>query len=222
MTTIAWDGMTLAADRCRVNGRGTRQQIRKLYELEEWVFGLCGDVSDFATVRHWLAGGAKWDERPELNEPQDPSTALVVRKLDGALFLLQGKRACLVELPLGPCAIGSGAPYALTAMRLGKGASEAVEIASQFDDGTGFGVDVWAARATLPASTATGDGIGSRALALVLKHEFNGGDVDGCAICPECSAPGHLAPRPEVDGRFGIHRPDCAWGAICAEARKIG
>jgi len=40
-------------------------------------------------------------------------------------------------------AIGSGAPYALAAMRLGLSPKEAVAIAAEFDPGTGGEIDVW-------------------------------------------------------------------------------
>lgn len=143
MTTIAWDGLTLAADRCRLNGRDTRQEICKLWMAGEFVFAIAGDLCDGPVIREWLLHGARWKDRPEMVDQQNPTVGLAVRRRDGAIFLIEGRRSMLVELPGGPTANGSGATYALAAMACGKSAVEAVEIAARFDAGTGFGVDSW-------------------------------------------------------------------------------
>lgn len=142
MTTLVWDGRTLAADRCRVSGRGSRQTCTKLVDAGDYVLAICGDLGALPIMQRWLAAGAHWDVRPEMEDNE--SRGLAVRKADGALFLVQGKRLVLVELPAGDqTAMGSGAPYALAAMACGKDARRAVEIAAMFDDGTGLGVDAY-------------------------------------------------------------------------------
>lgn len=138
MTTIAWDGRTLAADRCRVNGRGTKQTIAKLYDCGAYVYGGCGDLVDLVVVSRWLKRGARWRDRPCVD---GDNGGLAIRKKDGELFLINGNPATLCALPPGPTAQGSGAPYAIAAMACGKTAGGAVSIAMLFDDGTGLGID---------------------------------------------------------------------------------
>src|SRR5580692_3742264 len=102
MTTIAWDGKTIAADRCRVSGSGMRQTAIKLIDAGDFVFAMCGNYETIPMVERWLKGGAQWDDRPEFTE--DSNGGMVVRKSDAALFLVQGKRATLVPIPPGPTA----------------------------------------------------------------------------------------------------------------------
>lgn len=139
MTTIAWDGRMLAADRCRVSTTGMKQSVVKVIDAGEYVFAVCGDLVDKPTVARWLIAGAKWEERPELD--RDVCAGIAVRKKDAAVFLVEGKRPTLNELPPGPTAVGSGSPYAVAAMACGKNAREAVEIATMFDESTGLGVN---------------------------------------------------------------------------------
>jgi 20S proteasome alpha/beta subunit len=67
MTTIAWDGKTLAADRQRTNGN-TCQLARKLFDCGEYVWAATGMMGDMPAVRRWLEAGAKWEERPESDD----------------------------------------------------------------------------------------------------------------------------------------------------------
>lgn len=66
--------------------------------------------------------------------------------------------------------------------------------------------------------------LGQRALALVLKHEWSGrGSCEGGdsnPACPECE----VDEKFYEDGRGWVereHKPGCAWGAVCEEARRI-
>lgn len=61
--------------------------------------------------------------------------------------------------------------------------------------------------------------LGKSALALVLKHEWTGSEVGDVSICAECGA---RKWPPGGGDEPGPHKPGCAWGAICEEARKIG
>lgn len=154
MTTIAWDGRTLAVDRCRLNGRGTRQEICKMRHAGGYVFAIAGDLADLPVIERWLRRGARFDERPEMVDQQNPTCGIAVRKRDRRLFWIEGSRSMIVELPPGPTAAGSGAPYALAAMHCGRDACAAVAVAARFDDGTGFGWDAWphgTCRVELPA-----------------------------------------------------------------------
>lgn len=76
-------------------------------------------------------------------------------------------------------------------------------------------LNMWTARRVMSRperarqEPARGD-LGARALALVLKHEFQ--TVDGAPQCPECGGR-------DLVGADETHRPGCEWGAIVEFAR---
>jgi hypothetical protein len=141
MTTIAWDGRTLAADRARTNGN-TSELACKLFDCGEYVYGAVGSMFDAPLIEKWLRDGAKWEQRPHL-DGEVHGCGIVVRKSDRALYLVGGKPTTLAFIPPGPTAAGSGQDFALAAMACGKTAREAVEIAARFDFGTGYGCDAF-------------------------------------------------------------------------------
>ncbi|MBB5190094.1 hypothetical protein HNQ50_000804 [Silvimonas terrae] len=138
MTTIAFDGKTLAADRCNVVGAMRLTPMCKIDGAGDplrW-FASCGRVDDGELVLQWITNGRKPDERPKLG---DDFNGLLVE------FIPEFETAVAVKyeetlIPLAvrpPFAIGSGAAYAMAAMALGKSAAEAVELASRLDVFTG-------------------------------------------------------------------------------------
>lgn len=133
MTTVAWDGRNLAADRQRCSSYKTR--ARKIWRLPDGrLFGGAGLFEQVLAVRAWLEeGGAK-------PEHLDDFSGILVDS-NGKAYRLEER--LIRDRILERChAVGSGAPFAITAMALGKTAREAVRIASGFDPRTGGGVDV--------------------------------------------------------------------------------
>jgi hypothetical protein len=132
LSTVAWDGRSLAADRQCCAHFKTR--ARKIFRLSDGrIFGGAGVFEQVLAVRDWLQdGGAK----PEgLNE----FSGILIES--GTAYRLEEK--LIRDRILERChAVGSGAPFAITAMALGKTAREAVLIAARFDPRTGGGVDV--------------------------------------------------------------------------------
>lgn len=131
MTTIAWDGRTMAAD-----GRSTDDdevvltwRMRKIFRAQGELVGLAGDVAAMQRVRAWMLGGCQ-GKRPDHSEV----AILVVRPDRQALIAESGGE--LVEVDT-PCAIGSGRHHAVTAMDCGKTAAEAVALAMKRDACTG-------------------------------------------------------------------------------------
>lgn len=132
MTTIAWDGKTLAGDR-RAGGTFLTR-VKKIWRLSDGrLFGCAGSLDEMTAVRDWLEG------EPKPKGLRDFTGILI--ELDGTVCRFEEK---LTRTPiLERChAVGSGAPFAITAMALGKTAREAVGIAARFDPRTGGGVDV--------------------------------------------------------------------------------
>lgn len=137
MTTIAWDGHTLAADR-QVTFFGTPIPTTKVFKVRApngsfVLYGCAGKSDEIAAFNRWIAG--KQPDRPELSElniiaiDQERRIWCALEKLNW--FQVQSK----------VWSIGSGADYALGAMYFGASATKAVEIASLLDTSTGFGID---------------------------------------------------------------------------------
>lgn len=130
MTTVAWDGRTLAAD--THSQTSVNLKVHKLHRLANGaLFAAAGSVQEILAVLGWLNGGEKPADLQDFE-------GLIITK-HGADRL--GER--LMSVPsLEPfCAIGSGAHFALAAMACGKTAVEAVRIAARFDPGTGGRVE---------------------------------------------------------------------------------
>ena len=133
MSTIAWDGKTLAADRlCCGN---FKSRARKVFRLRDGrFFGGAGNFEQVLAVRAWLDEGG--DKPTELNN----FSGILVAP-NGTAYRLEER--LILDRILERChSVGSGSPFAITAMALGKTAREAVGIAAGFDPGTGGGVDV--------------------------------------------------------------------------------
>jgi hypothetical protein len=132
LSTIAYDGKTLAADRLCVASYKTK--ARKLWKLSKGrLFGGAGITEQVLAVRAWLEdGGDKPDGLTDFN-------GILIES--GVAYRLEEK--LIRDRILERChAVGSGSPFAITAMHLGKSAREAVLIAARFDPRTGGGVDV--------------------------------------------------------------------------------
>lgn len=118
--TVAWDSQATAEDI-----RYTAMRPKVAIHKGGWVIGFAGDACYSADVRKWFLAGA-----PEKKKPAGEWGILAWK--NGELFGVSDSnpRPYKVELPY---AIGSGGTIALTAMRLGKNACEAVEIAVAMD-----------------------------------------------------------------------------------------
>lgn len=128
MTTIAWDGKTLAGDTQSSMFRG---RTRKVFRLKGGaLFGMCGNLHEGIAVMRWL-DGVEGAAKPTVSEGFH---GILIR--DRKLHVLE---RCLeiVEYDRVNFAIGSGRDFAMAAMHLGKNAREAVLVAHQFDVDTG-------------------------------------------------------------------------------------
>lgn len=130
MTTLAWDGKTLAADTLASNG--IKWRFHKLYRLPDGsIFGGAGSCQEILAVLAWLRKGEK---------PAD------LQNFEGLIITKAGVSALGMRLMREPVlercyAVGSGSHFAIAAMACGKNAVEAVRIAARFDPGTGGRVE---------------------------------------------------------------------------------
>lgn len=126
MTTVAYDGITMAAD-SRTTGDYKDDHCQKLFRVGKAVIGVAGAYSAGLLFIRWFKDQTK--PKPDL---PDDFYALVAR--DGIWFYDSN----LIPIPTrAPTAIGSGAHLALGAMAVGATAAEAVRIARQYDESTG-------------------------------------------------------------------------------------
>ena len=135
MTTIAFDGKTMACD-TRVAGDHIYNTDTKIYENEFVVIGVAGNAE----------AGILLVKDNSILVPKhydfDFSALVWVKDIETLCkveFYKSWDCALSSVIPVadGFFAVGSGAPYALAAMYLGHTATRSVSVAAQFDTNTG-------------------------------------------------------------------------------------
>ena len=138
MTTIAWDGKTMASDTLATDYWGMKEVVtNKILTGKDFLLGCAGEHGQ---IMQWWRGISNFTAQelldvgytPYCRDSNDPSMVLVCEH--GVFRHVSGIFA-KVSRPYH--AVGSGREYALMAMRLGKSASEAVALAIEFDVNTG-------------------------------------------------------------------------------------
>lgn len=144
MTTIAWDGETLAADRCSWSG-GARRAVRKVFKItmkdgETYLCAFCGSGEFAHAVMEWMTG--KLSTPPDcasFGVDSETACALVINKKK-QVFLL-GARLHYMRMHEKQFAVGAGQDFAWGALEAGATAKQAVMIAAKRSDYAGLGVD---------------------------------------------------------------------------------
>lgn len=145
MTTIAWDGKTLAADQCSWS-KGVRRKVRKVFRVDEndrgpLLVAFCGNGSYCLQVLEWMMGDA---DRPDPSAWWDrdsiSNSCAVVIDSDRKVWLL-GNDLHWQRMYEEKFANGAGHEIAWGALEAGATAVEAVEIAMRRSDFAGIGVD---------------------------------------------------------------------------------
>lgn len=133
MTTIAWDGITLAAD-SQLNGDFVcRGGVKKVHRVGGDIVACSGAMEHIMAFIAWYDPRSGVDDFP--SEIKD-FTAFVFQS-DTGRVMEYGGTPYPWQLFDAPHATGSGSPYAMGAMLNGANAKQAVKIASQLDDATG-------------------------------------------------------------------------------------
>lgn len=136
MTTIAWDGRTMAADRLST---GHRNPVCKLHRLPDGgIVGGAGQLDEILRAVEWLQQGGVPADKPKLAD--DCMTLLMVDGRGKAWTYHSALHPVPILLPF--YAVGSGSDYAMAAMACEKDAADAIRIAARFDHNTGVGIDV--------------------------------------------------------------------------------
>lgn len=124
MTTIAWDGKTLASDSQSNTSFAVQNKIKKIHVVGDKVIATSGCRG---TALSFVNG--EFDRFPN-----DEADALVVHKKTGKCFY-QGHMAAIEQGKIH--AIGSGSDFAMGAMLAGATSVEAVKIAIKLDPNSG-------------------------------------------------------------------------------------
>lgn len=135
MTVIVWDGKTMAADRMLSFG-SVHLIATKIHKSHGYLFGASGDSDHSAEIIAWFRDHLAGVER---SYPTDLDCTMLAVSPSGEAMIF-----CRKEFPIfvsAPVAIGSGVEVALTAMKLGKTAKEAAQIACELCPTCGCGVD---------------------------------------------------------------------------------
>lgn len=138
MTTIAWDGKTLSADKMAAN-HGYPHKVTKIHKHNgELIFG-AGDLDYLVSVINWYKNGANIENYPQFQTTDQGIAFHVINKEGLVMRYERTPYPFIIEEKIHAC--GSGRDYALAAMYMGADSAKAIEVASLFDINTGLGVD---------------------------------------------------------------------------------
>ncbi|WP_340524079.1 hypothetical protein [Cupriavidus necator] len=144
MTTIAWDGTTLAADRCSWSGPA-RRRVRKVFKVRApdgrmFLVAFAGN-GDFAmAILAWMRGRGEKPNAADFNVERDSCCGVIV---DERRRVWQIPASLVYGQPMRErkFAQGAGQEFAWGALEAGASARKAVEIAAKRSDYAGLGVD---------------------------------------------------------------------------------
>ena len=141
MSVIAWDGERLAADKRACLGTLIRTTT-KIFRVGDALTGYAGDADGGEELLAWFKDGSDPAKFPPSQRDKDSWAGLLVIRREGSEILKYERTPYPIKFPPQQFAIGSGRDFALAAMRCGRDAVGAVDIACIFDTGCGNGVDV--------------------------------------------------------------------------------
>lgn len=143
MTVIAFDGVTLAADKrcCYGSMIGTTTKIRRV-DLPTFPGALVGGSGDYGSVEEmvrWIEAGEKAADFPAIQRTDKWAAMIVVDDTGARMYEMT---PAPIRYDRGePITLGSGREFARAALYLGCDARRAVEVACALDSGCGNGID---------------------------------------------------------------------------------
>ena len=135
MTTVVYDGKTIAADRGTFTGNCIElSNVKKIFKRGDLFISGAGNLADlqeFADTQ---------ERKPEFCD----SEFIIINSKTGACFHIdQDGRKCKIKPPL---VVGSGKDYAIAAVASGLDAIEAVKVAIKLDPYSNNGVQSYTVR----------------------------------------------------------------------------
>ena len=137
MTTIAYDGRTLAGDKLAVQ-HDVVSKVTKIHHIPDGMVGFSGQTDRIGVMLEWFRNGRVAADWPEQLNSGDAEALFVA--LDGSVLVYSSSPYPIVE-DQKFYAIGSGVKFALAAMHLGKSAKTAVAVACALSNTSGQGID---------------------------------------------------------------------------------
>lgn len=141
MTTIAFDGKTMACDTRVVCGSNCYNTDTKIYENDFAVIGVAGDAGVGDILVGDIIVGGRGILVPKHYNFDFEALVFVkdTEKVYKVAFYKSWDCALSSVIPIADsfAAVGSGSPYALAAMECGYSAHGGVAVASKFDTNTG-------------------------------------------------------------------------------------
>jgi ATP-dependent protease HslVU (ClpYQ) peptidase subunit len=138
MSTVAWDGTTLAADRQMTTG-DLKRETTKLFVTAPTIFAFTGTVEGIHALMHWYRGGMERSKWPAFQATDRWTRMIIVDRYTRKCIVYEQEP--FAQDVAAPMAWGSGREFALGALLAGADAFRAVEIACALDINSGFGVD---------------------------------------------------------------------------------
>lgn len=138
MTTIAFDGKTLAADKM-ASCNGVSRTVTKLFRVGAALVAGSGDADHVAEMVAWLKAGADPATFPAPQRTSDYADMLMIGP-DGSIWKYE-RTPYPIRFEDKHFACGSGRDFALAALTLGCDARDAVAVACQLDLNSGLGID---------------------------------------------------------------------------------
>lgn len=143
MTTIVWKAPGVLACDSMASEGGVRYRGKIKFQLrEKYAYAVTGGLAAGLKLVEWIDGGAP-DDCP-IDDRSVTAVCMDLKTGKAWTWCHEG-----VPLPIEDkmYATGSGRELALGALAMGASASEAVAVACEWDDGSGFGVQFVASRA---------------------------------------------------------------------------
>ena len=129
MTTVAWDGKTLAADSQVTIGNCRGSGTKLVSNDRGYIAAGAGTLGEVLPWLSWVLNGMDMDERP--SSLGEDSVVIIVPPRGSPLWFAGSHIP--TKLPRKKFAIGSGSDFAMGAMAAGADAVTAVKIAADHD-----------------------------------------------------------------------------------------
>lgn len=147
MTIVVWNGEVLAADKLSIQASHKRS-VTKIFRVDGSLLAVTGDWDNAQTLLQWARDGYKVEDYPKFQESNTDFVSMLRIHPDGTCLKYERSPHPMDYTEdvkrIGLFAMGSGRDYAYGAFGAGIKLSEiAVQIASQYCEGCGFGYD-WA------------------------------------------------------------------------------
>jgi 20S proteasome alpha/beta subunit len=140
MTTIVWDGKTLAADR-QANAVGMRRLVTKIFKIDRNLVAVSGDYDLAQDMIKWMQDGGEPKTFPETQKDIDKMVNVLWLPSPDKIFTFERSPNPLDFSANKVICMGSGRDFAYGALEMGADAVKAVEVAIKYDTNSGMGVD---------------------------------------------------------------------------------